>query len=441
MLTISEVTSATGAKQYYATADYYSEGQETVGHWGGKLAGELGLCGKVGKVAFERMVDNLDPETGERLTARTNHYRRVGYDFTVSLNKSASIVRAFAGDGLGERMDAARDDAIAFMMAAVEADMQCRERRHGADHDIRTGNLAYAMFHHKTSRPVAGQPPDMNEHSHLLIFNATRRADGRILAGQFGGLKRDGEYYSALFDAIYARNLQEMGFVIDRKGGKKWEIGGITPSMIGTFSKRKDEVEDAARRLNITDPAEKAELGAKTRSKKDKQLTMPELREAWWAQLNDEERDALARVYGGQIAPGREVSAEQALTFAIAHLSEQKSVLDERELKAAALQYGLGCVTPELIEREMQAPQHGLIADEHRRAEGRDDRGAAGRGTLHRWTSGARHGRRLPGRRGGGPHTHPGRWKVTQRRAVAAHAGLAQYEQPRVDGQRPGGRR
>jgi conjugative relaxase-like TrwC/TraI family protein len=364
VLTISEVTSTTGAKQYYATADYYSEGQETVGHWGGKLAGELGLSGKVGKLAFERMVDNLDPETGERLTARTNHYRRVGYDFTVSLNKSASIVRAFAGDELGERMDAARDGAIAGMMAVAEADMHCRERRDGADYDIRTGKLAYAMFHHKTSRPVAGQPPDMNEHSHLLVFNATRSPEGRILAGQFGGLKRDGEYYSALFDSLYARNLQELGFVIDRKGGKKWEIAGISQSMIVKFSKRKDEVEDAARRLGITDPAEKAELGAKTRSKKQKQLTMTELREAWWAQLNDDERDALARVYAGQVAPNREVTVEQAVSFAIAHLSEQKSALDERELKATALHYGLSSVTPEMVEREMQSPIHGLIADD-----------------------------------------------------------------------------
>ena len=38
MLTIHEVTSATDAKNYYAASDYYSQGQETVGAWGGKLA-------------------------------------------------------------------------------------------------------------------------------------------------------------------------------------------------------------------------------------------------------------------------------------------------------------------------------------------------------------------------------------------------------------------
>ena len=49
-------------------------------------------------------------------------------------------------------------------------------------------------------------------------------------------------------------------------------------------------------------PAAKAELGAKTRSKKQKELTLPELREAWDAQLTDGERDALAAVYRREVA-------------------------------------------------------------------------------------------------------------------------------------------
>ncbi len=363
MLTINEVTSATNAKNYYAVADYYSEGQETVGEWGGKLAGWLGLSGRVSGEAFGRMVDNLDPMTGERLTARTNAERRVGYDFTVSLNKSASILRAFASEEDALSLDAARDRAIAGMMAEVEPDMQTRVRLGGKDADRTTGNMAWAAFHHSTSRPVKDQPPDMNEHTHLLCFNATFDADERrIKAGQFGELKRDGEYYSAVFDALYARELENLGFVIDRQGGKKWEVAGITPSMIDTFSKRKDEVEDAARRLNITDPALKAELGARTRSKKQKELTMTELREAWNAQLTDGERDALARVYAREIPKGREVTAAEAVEYAIAHLSEQQSTFGVRELKAVALRRGLGSVTPGQIDREMALPVHGLVA-------------------------------------------------------------------------------
>ena len=364
MLTIHEITGATDAKRYYAAADYYSQGQETVGLWGGKLASMLGLSGKVTKDDFDRMVDNLHPATGERLTQRTTDNRRVGYDFTVSLNKSASILRAFADAELGKALEAARDDAIAGMMAEVEADMGCRQRRNGADHDVPTGNMAWAAFHHTTSRPVPGQVPDMNEHTHLVCFNATRRPDGEIFAGQFGPLKRDGEYYSAVFDSLYTRGLEERGFVIDRRGGKKWEIAGIPQTAIDGFSKRTDEIEAEADRRGIIDPRQKAELGAKTRSRKQKELTPDELRKAWDAQLTDGERDALARVYGRKIPAGSEVTPAEAVRFAIDHCSEKLSVIPERELKRVALLFGLGSLTPEMIAREMLSPRHGLIVQE-----------------------------------------------------------------------------
>ena len=254
----------------------------------------------------------------------------------------------------------------------------------------------------------------MNEHTHLLCFNATfDPVERRVKAGQFGGLKRDGEYYSAVFDSLYARELENLGFAIDRQGGKKWEIAGIPQSMIDTFSKRKDEVEDAARRLAITDPARKAELGARTRGKKQKELTMPELREAWAAQLTDGERDALARVYGREIASGPEVTAEEAVAYAIAHLSEQQSGFGVRELKAVALLHGLGSVTPEQIDGELP-PGHGLVAGDIDGRETCDDGSVASRRTLHRRLSGARSRRRLPGRRPRGAYPHAGRWPYAQ---------------------------
>ena len=346
MLTIHEVTSATDAKSYYAASDYYSQGQETVGEWGGKLAETLGLSGKVTKEAFDRMVDNRNPSTGERLTQRTKDNRRVGYDFTVSVPKSASILRAFASEDEAKALDQARDQAIDGMMAEVEADMQTRVRKGGGSSDRTTGNMAYAAFHHTTSRPVPGQPPDMHEHTHLLVFNATMdQEEGRIKAGQFGNLKRDGEYYSAVFDSLYARELETLGFVIDRQGGKKWEVAGIPAPMVDKFKKRTDEVEDEAARRGIVDAVRKAELGAKTRSKKQKELTLPELRAAWDAQLTDGERDALAAVYARGITAGKEVTAQEAVAYALAHISEKLSVFPERELKRVALLFGLGNVT------------------------------------------------------------------------------------------------
>src|SRR6202163_1572645 len=98
MIRITQQDSANGAKRYYAAADYYSEGQELVGCWGGKGASRLGLSGTVDKFSFERLCDNLDPRTGQPLTVRTRSERTVGYDFTFSVPKSVSLLYALSGD-------------------------------------------------------------------------------------------------------------------------------------------------------------------------------------------------------------------------------------------------------------------------------------------------------------------------------------------------------
>ena len=52
MIRITQQDNANGAKRYYATADYYSEGQEIVGAWGGKGAERLGLAGTVAALVY-----------------------------------------------------------------------------------------------------------------------------------------------------------------------------------------------------------------------------------------------------------------------------------------------------------------------------------------------------------------------------------------------------
>jgi len=85
MLRFHTGTSAYGVKKYFEGADYYAE--ETVGRWGGKLAGRLGLTGPVDKASFGQLCDNINPLTGKPLTPRTNGSRRVGEDMIFSLPK------------------------------------------------------------------------------------------------------------------------------------------------------------------------------------------------------------------------------------------------------------------------------------------------------------------------------------------------------------------
>src|SRR5258708_9867049 len=132
MIRITQQDSAKDAKRYYATADYYSEGQEVVGSWGGKGAARLGLEGAVDKFSFERLCDNLDPRTGEPLTVRTRTERTVGDDFTFSVPKSVSLLYAMSRDqGILDAFRAAVDETL----REIEVELKTRVRMGGRDED------------------------------------------------------------------------------------------------------------------------------------------------------------------------------------------------------------------------------------------------------------------------------------------------------------------
>src|ERR1700730_2630831 len=209
MIRVTQQNSGSAAKQYYATADYYSEGQEIVGLWGGKGASRLGLEGTVDKFSFEQLCDNLDPRTGKPLTVRTRTERTVGYDFTFSVPKSVSLLYAMSGDqDILQTFRGAVDET----MREIETEMKTRVRKGGKDENRETGNMVFAEFIHTTSRPVDGLP-DPQLHSHVFCFNSTwDDQERRWKAGQFRELKRDAPYFQAAFRVRLANKLQDQGF-------------------------------------------------------------------------------------------------------------------------------------------------------------------------------------------------------------------------------------
>ena len=98
MLRINQNTQAAGAKSYYSTADYYSEGQELTGRWRGEAARQLGLQGDVKQADWDALCDNQHPQTGEQLTPRRQMGRTVGYDFNFHVPKSVSVLYAMTRD-------------------------------------------------------------------------------------------------------------------------------------------------------------------------------------------------------------------------------------------------------------------------------------------------------------------------------------------------------
>ncbi len=361
MLRIIQNQNAAAAQSYYSHADYYSEGQELIGAWGGHAAAKLGLSGEVDRFAFQALCENRHPQTGAQLTARMKADRTVGYDFNFHAPKSVSVVYALTRD---ERILDAFRAAVSETMQLLEQDAKTRIRKRGEMAERTTGNLCWAEFIHFTARPVNGEP-DPHLHAHNFVFNVTHdETEQAWKAVQFREIKRDSPYYEAVFHAGFAARLRELGYDITR-GKKSWEITGVEPAVIRGFSRRTALIEELARDKGIVDPLEKDTLGAKTREAKAPQRTTTELREAWSARLTSEQQQQIADIsreaQRGMVAAPR-VTAAQALDHAKAHEFEQQSVVPARRLLATALRYGVGDV--QLNDVEQALPKTDLIVRE-----------------------------------------------------------------------------
>ena len=349
MIRITQQDCASGAKRYYAGADYYTQGQELIGLWGGKGAAQLGLQGKVDKLSFDRLCDNLHPATGQQLTARTRSERTVGYDFTFSVPKSVSLLYGLTGDG--EILSGFRA-AVDETMREMEAEMKTRVRRKGQDKDRTTGNMVWAEFIHTTSRPVDGIP-DPQLHAHCFVFNSTWDSEEeRWKAGQFRELKRDAPYFQAAFRVRLANKLQDLGYGVERKRDD-FELAGVPKDVLGRFSRRTALIEKKAAELGITDPDRKAELGQETREHKNKEYSTEELRQEWRGRMTAQERHTLEGVYSNDTRFTRPARGERAaVDYGIEHSFTRDAVVPQRKIVTEALKRGIGAVTVEGVAEE-----------------------------------------------------------------------------------------
>jgi conjugative relaxase-like TrwC/TraI family protein len=400
MLRIHQIRSAGEAQSYYAQTDYY--GQELIGNWGGKGAERLGLEGPVTLPAFNKLCDNLDPATGEKLTVRQKDNRTVGYDFNFNAPKGVSLLYALSGD---ERILEAFRAAVGDTLRELEQEAKTRVRKDGRYEDRVTGNLAWAEFVHKTARPVDGVS-DPSLHAHMVVFNATHDPnEGRWKAAQFRWLKADAPYWEAGFHARLAGKLEALGYATERRG-KHWDVACVGRPTVEKFSRRTALIEKVAAEEGIVAPEARAKLGQTTREKKDREQPWNELVDGWRTRLTSAERRSLeqARWQAGRPRPQRAGAEPAAVRHAAEHLFARRSVIGYRELLGEALRHGVGQVSVDGVRREaekldlivqtagprLQATRQQVLAEEQRLVAV----ARAGRGTHAR----------LGVKGGGGPH-------------------------------------
>ena len=242
--------------------------------------------------SFARLCENLHPQTGEPLTPITRTGRRIAQDHAFGVPKSVSLAYAYTGD---ERILQAVRTAGDKVVLKMETMMATRVRTDGQDFDRPTGNLAASEHVHLTARPVNGFP-DPHVHVHLVVFNVTYDpVEKRFKAAQMGNVVDNTVLLDKVFLDTLADELKKLGIQLTPTE-KAYEIAGFERPLVERFSRRTKEIEATAARLGITDPVQKAKLGAMTREDKAKHLPIEELRHYWFDGLPEADKAPLEAV-------------------------------------------------------------------------------------------------------------------------------------------------
>jgi conjugative relaxase-like TrwC/TraI family protein len=347
MIRMIQCNSADQAKAYFSDAllrsDYYTEEQELAGRIHGRLADRMGIRGDATREVFFALAENTNPVTKEQLTPRMKKDRISGYDINFHCPKSVSILHALSKD---EHLLEAFQTSVRETMKDIEEDTKTRVRINGVYEDRKTGELAWAEFVHQTARPVEGSLPDPHLHAHCFVFNATwDDAEERFKAARFRDIKRDMPYYQARFHKRLSDQLIDLGYDI-KKTSKSFEVKGVPKNVIDQFSKRTDEIGRMAKEKGITDPKDLDSLGARTRARKIKGVSMSELKKEWRQQIRalGEETigDGEKAVRFGPKKEKEPITSKACVDHALLHQFERASVVQDRRLLGSAYQHGIG---------------------------------------------------------------------------------------------------
>lgn len=296
------------------------------------------------------------------------HDKKITYiDFTLSSDKSASIVFALGNDEERAAVLRAHRIAAAEAMAFVESEVGWAIRERNGERWGERGYMAWARIDHHTSRPTLDLvnaegaterialkvAPDMNLHSHVVAFNHVLTDNGHLgsidAARLHGFIHVGGRYYQA----VMAREISAAGIdtSVDEKTGAA-RITDIPDHVRDHFSKRTRKAEGIARNLaeeegrdwdSLSD-AEKIELVKKhaAAGRQHKELTNFTEVDEWRMQAK-----ALSWNYKPVTRPDipktktltREQRAEVAYEAALPFLEKelaQSAVVDFADLRLAA---------------------------------------------------------------------------------------------------------
>ncbi|WP_447953976.1 MobF family relaxase [Sphingopyxis chilensis] len=327
--------------RYYTVGDYYTKGGEEPSEWGGRLAPELGLSGKVDPHVFEELLAGR--VTGQQLgrhraNGETQHHP--GWDFAVNAPKSVSIMALVAGD---DRIIAAHEQAVTTALSYLEEHAALRRREEGEIVHETTGRLLFARFTEHASREL-----DPHLHTHVVVLNMTNGEEGAPMASlETRAMYAEQMVAGQIYRNELAHGLLEQGFEIEfdpRRG--LFEITGVPKDFIRETSQRAEQINAHASEHGLTGQAARRASFYQTRGAKTK-IGLEELR-GQWTERARAYADEIAKVQAkaaerdGQGAEADPFTASRAALFGIRQAETREAVTNLGTLYRHALASHVG---------------------------------------------------------------------------------------------------
>ena len=290
---IGAVAAPAQGAAYYERDGYYAKddpAHKEASAWTGKGAEDLGLTGPVDPDLFRAVLEGRVPDgSGRRLGRRGKDdaiHHRPGRDLTLSAPKSVSLIALVGGDA---RVIEAHDRAVSRTLSWVERNVaETRMRDPATGCMVRTGDqkTVVATFRHDASRNM-----DPLLHTHSVIANMVRGADGKWRAMSNEKLYAHKMLIGATYRSELARGLGELGYRTEKTHADgRFEIAGVPRNVIEAFSTRRAEIEAAVAERGAGGTAENQRLAQRaalmTRAHK-RDVDKAALRSAWEKQATD----------------------------------------------------------------------------------------------------------------------------------------------------------
>jgi conjugative relaxase-like TrwC/TraI family protein len=358
MLSLCNVGKGGAASTYYEKADDYYSQDQSPSTWWGEASVALGLTGSVDPKLFASMLDGRLPNGAALHNAAAG--RRGGTDATFSAPKSVSLQCLVGGD---TRIVDAHRRAVERALTFAETLVSCRVTEGGLTRSEKTGNLVVARFQHDLSRAC-----DPQLHTHCVMINATRRADGQWRATDNQAIYRNKMLIGSIYRAQLARELQLLGYQVRlTHADGRFELAHMDDRQVKAFSQRSAAIEEYLKSQSGLERGqasawEKKLVAIITRDKKVP-VHRAELAKQWAELSASENINYQVQKPSHERTTELDTSAvSNALSDAIDHVGERHAVFSKTVLLQAAVERGVGIATFDDIEKAVEmAVQSGVL--------------------------------------------------------------------------------